>query len=290
MRKGIVTAIITPFRAGKVDLSSFESLLIKQKEAQVHGVLVCGTTGEAPTLSVEERFELIKKAKEILGDIPVIAGAGGNSFTHTLKLSEAAIEAGADALLIVTPYYNKPPSHSLIKYYEALVEKINFPIMIYNVPSRTGINISVEAVVLLSQLPQIVGIKEASGMLSRIIEIENSKKRQEFTIMSGDDPLFLPSMVCGAKGVISVASNIIPEVMVEIYNKWTEGEVEEASKIFRDYYEFFNSLFIETNPLPVKAMLNLLGLIELEFRLPLTPPQPSTIEKLKEILFQYRIL
>lgn len=235
MRKGIVTAIITPFRAGKVDLSSFESLLIKQKEAQVHGVLVCGTTGEAPTLSVEERFELIKKAKEILGDIPVIAGAGGNSFTHTLKLSEAAIEAGADALLIVTPYYNKPPSHSLIKYYEALVEKINFPIMIYNVPSRTGINISVEAVVLLSQLPQIVGIKEASGMLSRIIEIENSKKRQEFTIMSGDDPLFLPSMVCGAKGVISVASNIIPEVMVEIYNKWTEGEVEEASKIFRDY-------------------------------------------------------
>lgn len=283
MKKGIITALITPFNEDKIDWASLEKLLISQEESSVNGLLLCGTTGEAPSLTLEERIELIKFSKKTT-KLPLLAGSGTNSLSQTLKYSKESINAGADALLIVTPYYNKPTPAGLLKYFTKIADELKFPIMMYNIPSRTGIDMPTDIIVELSEHPSIIGIKESSGSIQKVVDIFNRRKRDDFVILSGDDPIFLPSMIGGADGVISVASNIIPDLMVKIYNLWQESNIKEASKLYRKLVPFFNSLFIETNPGPIKAALYQKGKIAPFIRLPLVWPKEETIIKVKKEL------
>lgn len=288
---GVGTAIVTPFCDNQVDFEAYKQLVQWQIASGVNAIIVAGTTGEGATLTIEERNRLTEITKEICqGKAQVIVGTGTNDTHKTLELSLNARNSGADAVLIVTPYYNKPTQEGLYAHYKYLSERLDIPIVIYNVPSRTGVNISPETVArLATECKNIVAIKEANSDVNQSDEIYRLTNGK-FVIYSGNDDRAFHIACAGAKGVISVASNVIPSQMVEIMNYTLENNVPKAREIHFKYLELMKTLFIETNPLPVKTALYLMGKIKNEFRLPLVPPKQTTVESVRKTLERLGLL
>ncbi len=269
---GTYTAIVTPFKGGVIDEPSLERLIKSQIRGGVDGIVPVGTTGESPTLDYEEHIRVIALAvKYAHGKLKVLAGTGGNSTNEAIYLTKAAEEAGADGSLQVAPYYNKPTQEGLFQHFHAIARATRLPIVLYSVPGRCGIEISVDTVDrLMHDSPNVVGIKEAGGNPDRVSGLR-AALGPKFSILSGDDSLTLPFMAVGADGVISVASNVIPREVAHMVKAYTLGKVTIAQKLHHKYFPLFKDLFIESNPIPVKAALAMLGAIEEEYRLPLVP-------------------
>ncbi|AJC74228.1 dihydrodipicolinate synthase [Pseudothermotoga hypogea DSM 11164 = NBRC 106472] len=289
---GVGTAIVTPFKGGEVDHESYKKLVEWQLDSGVKAIVVAGTTGEGATLRIDERERLVSVTKEICEKrAQVIVGTGTNDTRKTLELSLSAVKNGADAVLVVTPYYNKPTQEGLYAHYRYLSERIDIPIIIYNVPSRTSVNIAPETVArLANDCKNIRAIKEANQDISQSDEILKLTRNMDFYVYSGNDDRTFHMLCAGAKGVISVASNVIPHRMVEMVNAIFEGNLRKARELHFKYLELFKSLFVETNPMPVKAALHLMGRIENEFRLPLVPPKQSTVDQLRRTLFELEVV
>lgn len=290
MFKGAITALVTPFKNGNLDVNALKKLIEFQVEKGINGIVPCGTTGEAPTLSYEEHKKVIElTVKYVKKRVPVIAGTGANSTEEAIELTEFAKKAGADGALLVCPYYNKPSQEGLYRHFKKIAETVDIPIILYNIPGRTGINMLPETVVRLSKIPNIVGIKEASGSLEQVTEIiKNTDK--DFVVLSGDDTLTLPMLSLGGKGVISVASNIIPDRITKMVTLYLNKKVEEARKIHHEYYDFMKAMFIETNPVPVKTAMGMMKMIDPEVRLPLCEMTEANLNKLKAVLQRYNLL
>ncbi len=272
MFTGTHTAIVTPFRNGKIDQTALERLVRAQIRAGVDGIVPVGTTGESPTVDYEEHIQLIAlSVKFAHGRIKVLAGTGANSTSEAIYLTQRAAKAGADGSLQVAPYYNKPTQEGLFQHFRAVARATRLPIVLYSIPGRCGIEIGVDTVQRLAQAcKNIVGIKEAGGSADRVSQLR-AVLGPRFEIMSGDDSLTLPFMAVGAQGVISVASNVIPRQVAQMVKAYAAGKTGAALKLHQQYYPLFKDLFIETNPVPVKAALAMLGQIEEEYRLPLVP-------------------
>ncbi|NDG99836.1 MAG: 4-hydroxy-tetrahydrodipicolinate synthase [Opitutae bacterium] len=282
---GVHTALVTPMLDGKVAYKDLERLIIRQAEAGVSSIVPCGTTGESPTLSESEHLQVIKTCIDVVrGDTSVIAGTGANSTSEALALTKSADEAGADAFLLVAPYYNKPSQEGLFAHFRALAEVTEKPIVLYSIPSRCGIEISTDTVCRLrDKFPHVMALKEAGGQSAKVSETI-SRIDRDFVVLSGDDGLTLPFMSCGAQGVVSVASNLVPEVVLELVNHALNGDYLKAREIHLSNYNLFTDLFCEPNPVPVKILMQFTGMIEsAEVRLPLTPPSASNLNLLKEI-------
>ncbi|MBC7190271.1 4-hydroxy-tetrahydrodipicolinate synthase [Candidatus Aerophobetes bacterium] len=289
MFKGCFVAIVTPFREGEIDEDNFRGLIQFQLEKGIDGIVPCGTTGESATLSHEEHKKLIRiTVEEVRGKVPVIAGTGSNSTKEAEELTIYAKEIGADAALVVAPYYNKPTQKGLKEHYEKLA-KIGLPIIIYNIPSRTGINILPSTVAALSKNKNIVGIKEASGNMDQVSQIVLSSE-PDFAVLSGDDSLTLPILALGGVGVISVLANILPQEVTQMVKAWLEGDVERARELHYRLFPLFKAMFIETNPIPVKTAMAKLNMIPKEWRMPLGEMEKENEEKLEKILSEQGLL
>ena len=281
---GVCTALITPFWAGEVNYPLAEQLLKRQIDAGVPAVVLAGTTGEAPTLSDEEKLTLFARSKAYAGDkCTIIAGTGSNSTSHTVALSRAAQAVGADALLVVTPYYNKATPDGLIAHYLSVAEAVDIPIIIYNVPGRTGLDIPVSVCQKLSMHPNIVGIKEASTDITKIVALRNACG-EDFAIWSGNDDQIVPCTALGGKGVISVLSNVLPEETVKMTNCALRGDYETASKMQCQLSPLVKALFSEVNPIPIKAAMEILGYDCGSCRLPLCDISRENRERLEILL------
>jgi 4-hydroxy-tetrahydrodipicolinate synthase len=285
MFKGTYTAIITPFKDGKIDEPAFERIIRAQIKGGVDGIVPVGTTGESPTVSFEEHIMLIEKSVEFArGKIKVIAGTGGNSTDEAVYLTKAAEHAGADGSLQVAPYYNKPTQEGLFQHFCAIAKTTKLPLLLYSIPGRCGIEIGIDIVERLAkECPNVVGIKEAGGHPDRVSQLRCALG-PKFDILSGDDSLTLPFMAVGADGVISVASNIIPKEVSQMVRAFSEGNIKGALKIHAKYFPLFRNLFLETNPIPVKAAMTMLGYSEEKYRLPLIPMQKKNRELLEDTL------
>jgi 4-hydroxy-tetrahydrodipicolinate synthase len=285
MFAGTYTAIVTPFKNGKVDEPALKRLVQSQIRGGVDGVVPVGTTGESPTLDYDEHVEVIERTVEYAaGRIKVLAGTGGNSTSEAIYLTKGAEEVGADGSLQVAPYYNKPTQEGLFQHFKAIAQETRLPIVLYSVPGRCGIEISVETTRRLAKACRnIVGIKEAGGSADRVSQLR-AGLGPKFTILSGDDSLTLPFMSVGAHGVVSVASNVIPREVADMVRAFAAGKVAAAQRLHDRFYPLFKDLFIETNPIPVKAALAMLGLVDEEFRLPLVPMNPRNRETLRATL------
>ena len=272
MFTGTYTAIVTPFKNGKVDEHAFERLIKAQIKGGVDGIVPVGTTGESPTLSYEEHVHVIAQAVRFAaGKIKVLAGTGANATKEAIYLTQHAEEAGADGSLQVAPYYNKPTQEGLFQHFHAIARATKLPIMLYSIPGRCGVEIGVDTVNRLAHdSVNIVGIKEAGGNPERVSQLR-AVLEPNFTILSGDDALTLPFMAVGAQGVVSVASNIIPREIAQMVRMYQMGKVALALKLHDKYYRLIKDLFIESNPGPIKAALAMTGMIQEEYRLPLAP-------------------
>lgn len=278
---GSSVAIVTPFRNGKVDFEKLKSLIEFQISEGTAAITICGTTGESSTMSLEEHIEVVDFCvKTVNKRVKVIAGAGSNDTQAAVMLSQEAERSGADAILSVTPYYNKATQRGLVKHYTYIADRINIPMILYNVPSRTGLSISADTYKELSKHPNINGTKEASGNFS-LIGSTLAACGDGFFIWSGNDDETVPMMSIGAKGVISVVANVIPAFMVELTGACLRGDFAHAARLHLKYLDFMGKLFIEVNPIPVKTAMNLLGMDVGEPRLPLCEMEPSNLEKLK---------
>ncbi|MFN3691610.1 MAG: 4-hydroxy-tetrahydrodipicolinate synthase [Fervidobacterium sp.] len=288
---GVGTAIVTPFKDNQVDYDTYKELVKWQINSGVSAIIVAGTTGEGATLNLYERNKLTEITKELCeGRAQVIVGTGTNDTQKTLELSIEAQRSGADAVLVVTPYYNKPTQEGLYVHYRFLAEHLTLPIIIYNVPSRTGVNISPETVArLAADCKNIIAIKEANSDVNQSDEIYRLTNG-EFIIYSGNDDRAFHMICAGAKGVISVVSNVIPSEIVDMVNYTLTGDINKAREIHYKYLELMKVLFIETNPMPVKAALHLMGKLDNEFRLPLVPPKSSTVEAVRKVLERLRLI
>ena len=288
---GTYTAIVTPFKNGKIDRVALEKLISAQIKGGVDGIVPVGTTGESPTLDYEEHIEVIKLSVQfVAGKIKVLAGTGGNSTSEAIYLTKAAEDLGADGSLQVAPYYNKPTQEGLFQHFHAIARSTQLPILLYSIPGRCGVEISVETVDRLAHdSVNIVGIKEAGGNADRVSQL-HAALGPRFTILSGDDSLTLPFMALGAHGVISVASNIIPKEVAHLVKAMAAGNVVGAQKLHHTFYPVFKNLFVETNPIPVKAALAMMGLIHEEYRLPLVPMTSKNRELLRRTLKSCRVL
>jgi len=286
--KGMFTALVTPFRDGSLDEKALKKLIEFQIAGGVDGIVPCGTTGEAPTLSYEEHEKVIELTVRYAGGkVPVIAGTGSNSTAEAIELTVSAKKLGADACLLTTPYYNKPTQEGLIRHFEAIAGETRMPIVLYNIPGRTGINMTPETIAHLAKVRNIIGIKEAAGSLTQVSEIYRLTKGK-FTILSGDDNLFLPMMSVGAVGVISVFSNIMPKELKSLYRAFMiEKNIAKAMKLHTKFMPLFQSMFIETNPIPVKEALYRMGMIAREYRLPLCPMSDKNAALLGGLLTEY---
>ncbi len=289
MFEGTYVAMVTDFRNGEVDYDAFAKLAERLVEAGVDGLVPAGCTGEAATLRIEERRKLIKTLIDLKGKsrFKIIPGAGTNSTASTIELSQMCEDLGADGVLLITPYYNKPTQSGLIKHYETVASKVKIPIMLYNVPGRTGVNMLPETVAELSKIDNIVAIKEASGsvdQVSRILKLCN------ITVLSGDDSLTLPMMAVGAKGVVSVVANVMPREMVEMVGSFLRGDVERARALHMKMLPLMHVLFIETNPCPVKAALRMMGHGTGELRLPLVGVTDSSASKIRQVLQELKLI
>jgi 4-hydroxy-tetrahydrodipicolinate synthase len=289
MFKGSIVALVTPFKDGKVDEEAYARLIEFQIKNGTDGILPCGCTGEAATLSMQEQKDLIKLSVEVVNKrIPVLAGTGSNSTSESIELTASAKESGADAALIITPYYNKPTAEGQYRHYAQIAKEVApFPVMLYNVPSRTGISLAPATIARLSEINNIVAVKEAAGSSKQVMDILASC---DITVMSGDDSLTLPFMSLGATGIVSVAANIIPKKVHELAQSFLDGKIDTSRKIHYEILELCQAMFIETNPLPVKTALALMGMIREEWRMPLCEMRPENKEKLKQVLKKYGLI
>jgi 4-hydroxy-tetrahydrodipicolinate synthase len=284
MFTGTFIAIVTPFRNGRVDEQAFGDLIEWQIASGTNGIVPCGTTGESATLSHQEHHRVIELTVEAASRrVPVIAGTGSNSTTEAISLTKHAKQAGADGALIITPYYNKPTQEGLYRHYKIIAESVDLPQILYNIPGRTGVNMLPSTVAKLCGLPSIVGIKEGSGSVQQASEIAQTCG-DRMTILAGDDALTLPMMAVGGKGVISVTSNVVPSEMAQLVNAFLSGRVEEARRIHFKLSPLFSALFYETNPIPVKTALGMMGKIDPELRLPLCAMASETRDQLTRVL------
>ena len=281
---GACTALVTPFSNGKVDYSMLRKLLHRQMAAGIHAVVLCGTTGEAPTLTDEEKLTIFQQAKEFTGDdCTIIAGTGSNSTQHALTLSRAAEEVGADALLVVSPYYNKATAEGLLAHYTAVAGAVHIPVIAYNVPGRTGVDIPVEVYAQLAEIPNIAGVKEDSSDITKINRIR-SVCPGDFSVWSGNDSMIVPVMALGGQGVISVLSNLLPVETQAMAQAALDGDFDTAAALQIQLTPLIDLLFSEPNPIPVKAAMELLGLDCGSCRMPLTPLSSGNLKKLKQVL------
>jgi len=289
---GSMTALITPFKNGKVDLVKYESLIKRQIANNINAVCPVGTTGESATLSHKEHKECIEVAVTVCKNtgVKVLAGAGSNATHEACDLAKFAQEIGANGILSIAPYYNKPTQEGLYEHYKAIASSIEIPVMLYNVPGRTGIDLLPQtAIRLFDDVKNIYGIKEATGSLERATAIISA--REDFIVVSGDDGVDFPMLASGAKGVISVTSNLVPNLKSQLVNSALTGDFKTSLKIHNDLYELNKILFCESNPIPIKAAMYLAGLLDnLEYRLPLTNPSKETLNKLENILKKYEVV
>ncbi|MGE3163456.1 MAG: 4-hydroxy-tetrahydrodipicolinate synthase [Planctomycetota bacterium] len=281
MLEGVFTALVTPFSNGEIDWAALEGLVEFQLRGGIHGLVPCGTTGESATLSADEHDRLVRFVVErVAGRVPVLAGTGSNSTAEAVRHTLRARDCGADAALVITPYYNKPTPAGLLEHYRQ-VAAVGLPVVVYNVPSRTGVCIDAETYSRLADIPGIVATKEASGRFDLIEEVFAQGRLDLF---SGDDALTLPLLCLGARGVISVASNVAPRAMVDLFDYVQEHHLSEARELHRRLLPLFGALFAETNPTPVKSALHSLGLIRDELRLPLLVASAATRARLEDLL------
>lgn len=289
---GTYTALITPFRDGVVDVPAFQALIERQISAKVTGIVPVGTTGESPTLDTEEHIEVIRLAVEFAaGRCEVVAGTGANATSEAIELTEAAEKVGATGTLQVCPYYNKPSQEGLYHHFRAIAESTELPIMLYSVPGRSSIEIAPEtAARLAADCPTVVAIKEAGGSVDRVNQLVQALP-EGFGILSGDDPLTLPFFAAGANGLVSVAANLVPEVIVSLVNACSAGNYAEALALQKKYYPLMRGLMsIDVNPVPIKAAVALQGHCTDEFRLPLVGLPSSGQEQLKALLSSYGLI
>ncbi|MFD2256177.1 4-hydroxy-tetrahydrodipicolinate synthase [Luteolibacter algae] len=289
---GTHTAILTPFREGKIDVPAFEALIERQIAAGITGIVPVGTTGESPTLNSEEHIEVIRLAVEFVkGRCHVIAGTGANATAEAIELTQAAEKIGATASLQVCPYYNKPSQEGLYLHFKAIADSTSLPIMLYSVPGRSSIEIAAEtAARLANDCKNITGIKEAGGSVDRINQLVQALP-DGFSILSGDDPLTLPFIACGANGLVSVASNLIPEVMVKLVNHCLAKEFPQALEMQKQYYPLMRGLMsLDVNPVPVKTAVALQGHFSDELRLPLAPMSDDNLFALRTLMKSYNLI
>jgi len=283
MFEGIIPALVTPFKDNfEVDYKGIDRNL-DYLQKHVDAVVPSGTTGEAATMSYEEHIEVVKYVKEV-SSVPVIGGAGSNSTREALYLAKEVEKAGVDAAMFVTPYYNKPNKEGLYQHYKTIAESISIPVLIYNVPSRTATNITPDVVERLADIDNIIGIKEASGNLKQVCEIIKRTREKDFILLSGDDFLTLPILQMGGRGVISVAANVAPHIMKEMFLAFKEGNFEKARELHYKLMPLYDVLFIDTNPIPVKKSMNLMGLAAGKPRLPLVELDAEKTERVKSVL------
>lgn len=281
---GVCTALVTPFLGNNVNFPLMDLLLRRQIQAGIEAVVLCGTTGESPTLSDMEKLEIFRRGKRYVGQsCKIIAGTGSNDTQHAIALSKAAEDAGADALLVVSPYYNKATPDGLLTHYAAIAGAVHIPVIVYNVPSRTGVDIPIGVYQNLARIPNIAGVKEASGDISKIAKIRASCP-DEFTIWSGNDDQAAAIIALGGSGVISVVSNVLPEQTQAMAQAALDGDFDTAADLQIRLLPLIEALFSEVNPIPVKAAMKLIGYDCGECRLPLTPASQETIKNLKNIL------
>lgn len=288
MFEGAYTAIVTPFtKDNRVDYAKLKELIERQIHGGIDGVVPVGTTGESPTLDNEEHKKVIETAVETCrGRIKVIAGTGSNSTSEALELTGFAMRVGADGTLQVSPYYNKPNQEGLYRHFSAIAD-LGLPVILYNIPGRCGVEIAVDTVARLAQHPNIKAVKEAAGSVPRVSQI---LALCDLCVLSGDDPLTLPMMAVGAKGVISVAANIAPQPVADLVHAALDGRWEDARRLHQAYFQLFNDMFIDTNPIPVKAALAMMGLIEETYRLPLCAMSPALKTRLAETLRKVKLV
>lgn len=290
MFKGSIVAIVTPFKKGKFDEKAFGDLIEWHIKQGTHGIVPCGTTGEASTLGFEEHYRVIEVAvKAANRRIPVIAGTGANSTDEAIEITKKAKKLGADGALLVTPYYNKPTQEGLYRHYKAVADAVKMPIVLYNVPGRTAVNMLPSTVARLTECKNIVGIKEATGDMKQASELIRLCG-DRLTVLSGDDFTTLPLLALGGQGVISVTANIAPKDSAEMYNAWANGNIAKARELHYKLEPINSAMFIETNPIPVKTALALMGKIREEFRLPLCEMSKPNKEKLKGVLKSAKIV
>lgn len=290
MFKGSIVAIVTPFKNGKVDEKALGDLIEWHISEGTNAIVPCGTTGEASTLDYDEHYRVIEITVSIAkGKVPVIAGTGANSTDETIMITQKAKEIGADGALLVTPYYNKPTQEGLYQHYKKVSETVDIPLVLYNVPSRTGINLLPQTVARLAEIKNIVGIKEATGNMRQVSEVIRLCG-ERITVLSGDDFTTLTLLALGGKGAISVSANVAPRDASAMYKAWEEGNIKEARRLHFKLEPLNEAMFIETNPLPVKTALSMMGKIEEEFRLPLCVMSTANKEKLKKILINQGFL
>jgi 4-hydroxy-tetrahydrodipicolinate synthase len=284
MFEGVLTALVTPFRDGEIDESALRALVERQIEAGVDGLVPCGSTGESATLSHAEHRRVVEIVVHATrGRVPVVAGTGSNNTREAVELTLYAKEAGADGALLISPYYNKPTQEGLFLHYAEIARRTAFPLVLYNVPSRTSSNMLPTTVARLADLEQVVGIKEACGNLAQISEVID-RCPADFSVLSGDDALTLPILAVGGKGVVCTTSNVAPSEMVSLVRSFRSGDLDAARRCHLRLLPLFDALFSETNPIPVKAALQLIGAIGPEIRLPLTPLTAPNRERLQVVL------
>ena len=280
---GCGTALITPFTGGDVDYKAFATLVDRQVEAGIDFLVPLGTTGETPCLEDDERIKVLETAKEHSNGLPVLVGGGTNSLTHTIRSMQMLDPYGVDGFLIVVPYYNKPTQEGQYQYFKAVAESTDKPIVLYNVPGRTGANMTAETALRLAEIPNIVAIKEASGNRPQIEEILRNAPK-DFAVLSGNDDDTIWMMEQGGAGIISVASNVAPALLAEFVGCMKTGNWEKARQMNETLTPLFANCFVESNPIPAKAALAAMGLIKNELRLPLVPSQPATYDLMIETI------
>jgi len=288
--QGAMTALVTPFKDGKLDENTYSNLIERQIRLGIDWVVPVGTTGESATLTHDEHKRCIEIAVDVAKSTSarVLAGAGSNSTAEAIDLAKFAEKAGADAILTVSPYYNKPSQEGLYQHYKAIANSVDTSVMLYNVPGRTGVDIAPSTVKRLTEEKNIISIKEATGSLERTVQLisENS----DLDVLSGDDAINYPILSAGGKGVISVTANLLPDQISNLVREAMNGNFENSRKINSNLYELNSTLFIESNPIPIKAIMHLAGLIPtLEYRLPLVPPSAESMKKLEAVLTKYEV-
>ncbi|OIP90937.1 MAG: 4-hydroxy-tetrahydrodipicolinate synthase [Syntrophobacterales bacterium CG_4_8_14_3_um_filter_58_8] len=287
---GAIVAIVTPFKNGLVDEEAFRQLIEEQIAAGTDGICPCGTTGESTTLSHEEHDRVIEIAVDAVKKrVPVIAGTGSNSTAEALRLTSHAWESGADGALLVCPYYNRPTQEGLYRHFRAVAEKVPIPIIVYNIPGRTGTNMLPETLARLAKIPNIIGVKEAAGSIKQMSDVIRLCGA-DFDVLSGDDIFTLPLLAIGGKGIISVISNVVPEDMAGMVDAFLAGDLLKARALHFRMAPLIDALFIETNPIPVKAALAMMGKIDGELRLPLCPLTEKNEAVLKKVMQEYGLI
>ena len=287
--KGLATALVTPFADGEVDWKAFRNLVRRQVKAGVDFLVPLGSTAETPCLTDAEKVKILEIAREESNGLPIVAGAGSNSLTATVQNMRLLDGHGADAYLIVVPFYNKPTQEGLYQYFKAVAEETDRQVILYNVPGRTGTNMKTETTLRLAEIPNITAVKEASGDLAQIIDIKRQAP-EGFTVLSGNDDQTLPLMACGADGVISVASNVAPKQMKALTRAVAASDLKEAIRLNNSLMPLYHACFVESNPIPAKAALSLMGLCRDEMRLPLLPATDRTRALLADVLGKLELL